>query len=311
MKPNAGETSHVFTYDLFISYSNDPDYNLSRKIEAFLESFHKLRTPVEIKLNPLSVCRDGSDFSLHSIKKQSPDTPEGLDFVKSNLIGYLRQSRYLLLLCSKNSTISDYVQFEINWFLENNGVDSILLAVTEGDNIQAELASLFSPIILQNKIHTKPFYDFRGFKKTSKNWKKVRNHDEELTNLAAHLNNETSGRILPVWRREEQKKIKRQRYIGVMAAIVFLVLSVVAVFKWQEAVSNKNQALESLNKLGKEQFRRNMRNGVIFLEAEEFTFALKEFLAADSIISKYPTDNYLLSQKDTISHLIKRSRYAQ
>lgn len=298
-------TSAAFTYDLFISYSNDPDYQLSRKIEAFLESFHKLKTPDDVKLKTLAICRDGSDFSLHAVKKQAALKSNSEDYVEDVLVEYLRQSQYLLVLCSKKAALSKYVQVEIEWFLKNKGPDSIILGLTEGNNVKEEEHELFSASIIQYKLHQKIFYDLRGFKKEAKQWLKVRDAQEELTNIAAFLNNETSGRILPLWRRDERKKLKRQRYLGVAASIIFLGLAIVAFFQRQVAVKNEHIALENLKSFKKEQFQRNLRNGMVYYSAKEYSFAVKEFKAADSIINQYPDDPLIKSQATTIRELIK------
>ncbi|MEO5999699.1 MAG: TIR domain-containing protein [Chitinophagaceae bacterium] len=295
------------TFDLFISYSNDPDYQLSRKIEAFLESFHKLKTPKDVILKVLLACRDGSDFSLHSIKKQAAETARSDDFVEDVLVQYLQRSEYLLVLCSRKAALSKYVQLEIDWFIKNKGIDHVLLAVTEGNNLKEEEKEIFSENILQHKLHTKIFYDLRGFKKEAKGWQKVRDHEEELTNVAAFLNKETSGKILPLWRREERKKLKKQRYIGIAAALVFLTLAIVAFFQRQTAVRNEKIALDNLKSFKKEQFQRNMRNGKAYFDAREFLFARKEFMNADSIIQQYPDDSSLVSQRGTLKRFLQQS----
>ncbi len=235
-----------FIYDVFISYSTDPDYKLARKVEEFLESFHKLRTSEDIKLKPLSVCRDGADFSLHSIRKRASGHPDGDGFVQDVLMEYLAKARYLLVLCSKNATLSNFVQFEIEWFVQNRGPDFILLAVTEGDRIRDEKKIIFSEIIIQNSLQTKIYYDLRGFRKESKQWEKVRDFEEELTNFAAFLNNETSGRILPLWQKAERKRLQKQRYISGIASLIFLLLAVAAFFQRREAVRQKENVQKQL-----------------------------------------------------------------
>jgi len=230
-------------YDLFISYSTDPDYALSRKVEAFLESFHKLKTPENLKLKPLAVCRDGSDFSLHTIKKRGAEKFEGEDYVKEILEAYLSKSKYLLVLCSKNAALSEYVQFEIDWFMRNMGVDFILLAVTEGDDIKLEQTKIFPEIVIQYKLQTKPFYDLRGFKNESKAWKKVRDYEEELTNIAAFLNNESGGRLLPLWKKEEIRKGKRIKYIASSTVAAFLLI--IFLFGYSIYSRNKTERIQS------------------------------------------------------------------
>ena len=42
-----------FAYDAFLSYSTDPDYQLVREIEEFLETFHLIKTEPGVMLRPL------------------------------------------------------------------------------------------------------------------------------------------------------------------------------------------------------------------------------------------------------------------
>ena len=53
----------TFKYDAFVS-SSTTDYNNARRIEAFLEAFHKTPAPAGITIRQLQIYRDGSDFRL-------------------------------------------------------------------------------------------------------------------------------------------------------------------------------------------------------------------------------------------------------
>lgn len=310
------QSIQVDGYDLFVSYSMAPDYELSRRIENFLEGFHKLKISSDIKLKPLQVCRDGSSFSLHKIEKESADKNQSGDYVQQVLVEYLQRSKYLLVLCSYNAAKSRYVNFEISWFIQHKEIDKILIAVTEGEDLSVNSKHLFPVPAIEKELHERIYYDLRGYRKESKRWLKVRAFDEELTKLAAHLNDQAPDKILPAWRQEETKKLKRQRYIGGIAALVFLMLAVVAYFQRQQAIkneekaiANKNEALNNLKKYKVEQFGRNMRDGLIYFSANEDSFALREFLSADSIIAQYSDDTELIKQKDTLYCILERYDY--
>jgi hypothetical protein len=64
-------------YDAFISYASRRDYSTARRVESFLESFHKTPTPQGIALRRLQMCRDGSDFKLPKGEDQSRLGAEG------------------------------------------------------------------------------------------------------------------------------------------------------------------------------------------------------------------------------------------
>jgi len=55
-----------------------------------------------------------------------------------------------------------------------------------------------------------------------------------------------------------------------------------------------------------EQFQRNMRNGLVYFNATEDSFARVEFLQAKSIISEYPEDSLLKSQKFILDDLLEK-----
>ena len=166
--PEVSQSPPVEAYDIFISYSMDPDYPLSRRIENFLESFHKLDVPNDIKLKPLVVCRDSSDFSLHKVRKDASDKQQADDYVQQVLVEYLQRSEYLLVLCSPNAVQSRYVNFELNWFIQNKGIDKVLVAVTHGADLSGDMQQFFPGAIIENNLHSRIYYDFRGFKKESK-----------------------------------------------------------------------------------------------------------------------------------------------
>ena len=117
-----------FLYDVFLSYASDPDYQLVRELEIFLETFHETPTPSSIELRPLQACVDGSDFTL---PKSFPKDDPALE-LPSVVESYLEASRFLLVLCSGNAKNSAWVNKEIAWFLENRPYHRILLSVTEG-----------------------------------------------------------------------------------------------------------------------------------------------------------------------------------
>jgi hypothetical protein len=57
-------TSLPYFYDAFLSYSAGTDYDRARRIETFLESFHKGAGSRSLTVRQLQICRDGSDFTL-------------------------------------------------------------------------------------------------------------------------------------------------------------------------------------------------------------------------------------------------------
>ena len=205
-------------YDAFLSFSTNPDYKLSQKIESFLETFHQLKTPRGIQLNKLEICRDGSDFSLHNYSNSNNKN----EVIKRMIETYLTKSKYLVVLCSSKTPTSEYVKFETEWFLKNKGSENILLAISEGDDPIQNSKEIFPEIVIQNQLHLRPFYDFRGYKKKQvKHWQKIRDFEEELTNLAAHLHGDSSGQLMPLWHREKLRKLRNQHLVVSIVASFF------------------------------------------------------------------------------------------
>src|SRR5262247_997875 len=92
------DVSGAFDFHLFVSYSHRQDARLVRRIEPFLESFHK-RVPrgSRDRLTPLALCVDGSDFTLPP--RAQPDTSDRE--VPGVIVRHLDRSRELLVLCSE------------------------------------------------------------------------------------------------------------------------------------------------------------------------------------------------------------------
>ena len=229
----------------FLSYSTDPDYRLSQRVESFVETFHRLKTPPGITLKPVQVCRDGSDFSVERAVRESIGSKEGV--VDTLIESYLKQSEYLVVMCSSKAPISRYVGFEIDWFLKNKGWDHVLLAVTEGRDPASTPAEVFPQSVIKAGLHLKPFYDLRGFKgRAARGWIKVRDPEEELANLAAFLHEGTSGRLMPIWQREAVRKARNERMVFASAAIVFAAVAGIALWQRNLATRARERAERAL-----------------------------------------------------------------
>ena len=196
-----------FPFDLFISYSTDPDYRLVRQLEKLLESFHELPTLNGAQFTPLRICVDGSDFKL-----PHPMEDQYLAEVEPVLNYYLSKSKYLLVCCSKASRTSRWVAHEFNWFLRNRGPEFILLGVTEGFDRSGAPEQVFSAEIIDAQVHLKPWYDFRGFdNQRVLESAKVRDPEDAWLSLAAHLKGLSLGEVRPLWLREKEKRKVRER----------------------------------------------------------------------------------------------------
>ena len=222
-------------FDAFVSYATASDYSIARRVESFLESFHQLRNAGDLDLKSLHICVDGSDFKTIPRLRENEATREA-EGISGLLVTYLMRSRRLIVLCSRGSQHSSHVNFEVRWFLEHKGADSILLVVTDGNDPMEDPESVFPAPILEQRIHERPWYDVREYRgRVSKHWAKVRSAEDSLVSLAANLNGYSAGEIQPIWFRERRQRRRRTILIGSIVATMLCILGGVAA--WQRGIS--------------------------------------------------------------------------
>jgi hypothetical protein len=98
----------------------------------------------------------------------------------------LKKCERLLVFCSRNAATSEWVNREVQLFLKGgHRPEDVWLIVTEGSRPREEPQSVFPPAVREAGLHTKPFYDFRYFRRRAKNFREA---EDELIRLAADLN---------------------------------------------------------------------------------------------------------------------------
>ena len=110
-------------YDAFISYSHsEPDSFVAEKLHSMLEHYHISRKLQEIsgkkKIN--RVFRDREELPLSSD-------------LAANIRQALEHSEYLIVICSPRAVHSEWVQREIETFLETHEKDKVLTLLVEGE----------------------------------------------------------------------------------------------------------------------------------------------------------------------------------
>jgi WD40 repeat protein len=229
--PTEGQRFH-----LFVSYATDPDFRFARRLESFLETFHRLPRPDAVTLEPLRICRDGSDF--HTSRSEG---------VSTTLNDYLARSDALLVLCSARARSSKWVDEEVSWFLEHRGPAHIRVAVTEGSRLSRLEAEVFPPALVQANLHAGIAYDFRATRgRSSRGWEAVRLLDDELVRLAADLNAKTLGEVQPIWFAEQRKRWRRLLALALGVAGALLALAGVALWQRQRAIDEAQQTRRQL-----------------------------------------------------------------
>lgn len=142
-------------YNAFLSYSHFADDNFAPALQDALQKFAK---PWYKKRN-LEIFRDESSLSA------SPH-------LWVNIKKALDQSEYLILLASPLSENSHWVNKEIEYWLENKSIDTILIALSGGmmewdkqNNCFLNPDNNSLPPILDDKFTDEPFYiDLRQLK---------------------------------------------------------------------------------------------------------------------------------------------------
>ena len=225
-----------YDFDVFISYATDPDYGLARQLESFLETFHRLPTLDTFPLSPLRVCVDGSDF------KAARGEGEGSE-VGPTIERYLAKSKTLLVLCSKNACRSPWVDKELRWFLTNRGRDAVIVAITEGDELN-KLGEVFPQAIVEAGLHERIAYDFRGARRRSRQGlQALRDYEDERTRLAADLYGRPAGEIRPIWFREQRRQARNRTRVFAAVTAVLLGLLVATVYFFLNAREERKNAL--------------------------------------------------------------------
>ena len=110
-------------YDAFISYSHsEPDSYIARTLHTMLEHYH-----ISGKLQKIS-----GKKKINRVFRDREELPLSSDLA-ANIRQALRQSEYLIVICSPRAVSSEWVQKEIEVFLETHEKDKILTLLVDGE----------------------------------------------------------------------------------------------------------------------------------------------------------------------------------
>jgi WD40 repeat protein len=216
-------SSETAQYDGFLSYATTSDYENGRRVEAFLESFHKLTPPEGAAIGRLQICRDGSDFRLPKVARGPSDS----DPIWAIIVSQLESAKYLLVLCSPGAVASPWVAKEISWFIERRGANRVLPLLTAGrDPIHSPEECFPAGLIAAGIYSARIWYDLRGYRSSAVD-QRVRDYEDEMVRLVSDLlewDSQTFGPLSTLWQRE-QLRIRRRRATiatGVAAVVILL-----------------------------------------------------------------------------------------
>lgn len=114
-------------YDAFISYSHsEPDSLAAQKLHSMLEHYH-----IPGKLQKIS-----GKKKIRRVFRDREELPLSSD-LGENIRQALENSEYLIVICSPRAVHSEWVQREIETFLETHEKDKILTLLVEGEPKEA------------------------------------------------------------------------------------------------------------------------------------------------------------------------------
>jgi tetratricopeptide (TPR) repeat protein len=214
-------------YDAFISYSHAKDKPVASALQSVIQ---KLGKPW-YRRRALRLFRD--DTSLSATPHLWPTIEKALS-----------ESRFLLVLASPEAAASQWVNKEVTWWLEHKGIDTLLLAVVDGeiawDNTRGDFTwreATPLPPVLAGRFTSEPkWVDLRAWRLSPD----ARNVD--FTSLAADFAAAIHGMPKEDLLSQEVRQQRRALTLAWSAVATLLVLVGIAAWQWWEADVAKKEA---------------------------------------------------------------------
>lgn len=223
----------VGNFDVFISYSHDPSRTLAFALHDSLEKLSRNW----YSFRALNVFLDRSSLGPTMM-------------LEKELESIIKRSEWLVYICSENAAKSAPVIKELNWYIEHNGVDKLILIVDDGVIRWDREAERFSrtttniPNEVLSKIKDEPLWiDLRGRNDTQESLESYPDYLDAVLSISSRVQN-TSRKALLDRENKRQNRLVRFRWTFFVVLSAFLVISVAV--SWV-AVSARNEALSNLN----------------------------------------------------------------
>jgi len=242
-------TEPLYQYDAFASYATNPDRDLVRAVEAFVESFYRRRDLSQEFRRELQICVDGRDFR---IPRRTVDPRTVVEVIER----HMQLSRALLVFCGPQSRHHPWIDLELRWWLANRPGAPIYFALTHGTSVDP--ADVQPPPLLEIGGADLPiFFDLRGFYqdtgwlswltirsgnlrrrqivREAQSWTNTRPFGEEAAKLVARLLADALGRdiavseVEPAWANDERRARRLKRWLGFGLSSVLLIFGLIAV----------------------------------------------------------------------------------
>ena len=225
--PNDTDAPVSTLYDAFISYSHAKDKPVAAALQSVVQRLGK----PWYRRRALRIFRD--DTSLAATPELWPTIEQAL-----------ARSRYIVLLASPQFAASRWCGLEVAYWLEHNSVDTILIAVTEGDLRWDSDAGDFVwdhatplPQILKGQFRAEPkWIDLRS-------WRDAPDPREPRfidagADFAAAIHGIPKEDLLS----QEVRQQRRALSLAWSAAAVLMALAALAGWQWREAVEQRTLA---------------------------------------------------------------------
>jgi tetratricopeptide (TPR) repeat protein len=215
-------------YDAFISYSHAKDKPIAAVLQSVIQTLGK----PWYKRRALRIFRD--DTSLSATPHLWPTIEIALS-----------ESRYLVLLASGESSRSQWVGKEVSYWLEHKSVDTLLIAVTDGDLSWPPGGSDFTwtdatplPPALKGKFPAEPkWVDLRSYREGASK------RDPKFTELGANFAAAIRGIPKEDLLSEEVRQQRRALTLAWSAVFLLAVLGSAALWQYFVAEGQRRVAV--------------------------------------------------------------------
>lgn len=286
-------------FDAFISYSHTDCGAIAPAIQKGIQTIGRPWYKLSRNLN---VFRD--ELNL----KASPH-------LWSSIEEALKGSDYFILFASPLAGASGWVADEIAVWIEKNyaetdGLKKIFVVLTEGElawnkeknDFDWAVTNTLPQQTLTGRFKQVPeWIDLRPYVKQSENGREVDIKAAGFTTAMTKIIGGIEDREPWLVESDELKSQKNARTVRTVIGLLLLCLTVAIFILYQKAntaqktavaerkiaVAQKDTAIQNLKKFKVEEFNRNIRNGRVYLDAQEYDLARSAFLSADSTLKNH------------------------
>lgn len=273
-------------YNAFISYSHAADGKLAPALQTALEKFAK----PWYQIRYLNIFRDEASLTV------SPQ-------LWINIREALAASEYLIYMASPTSRVSKWIIKEIEFWLENKSIETLLIVLTDGEITWDNELKCFSnndtnslPYILQNSLTEEPFYvDLRTARTEVDLSLNNPIFKKEVLKLAAQLHGKQPKDLAS----EEvvaYRKMKRIRNtaIGTLAVL----FGIAVMFSWL-ANANANKAQINLVRAQENQIKADS-NATIAIQQKDSAIIARNLAAYNAKVAQLQRDTAEIERNNAI-----------